>query len=62
NFNNVQFICIDTSDIESLFEGDTSFETQTIPAVYSSGFSLVTKEKSVFLFRKNEDWHSRQAD
>lgn len=62
NFNNVQFICIDTSDIESLFEGDTSFETQTIPAVYSSGFSLVTKEKSVFLFRKNEDWHFRQAD
>jgi len=61
SFNAVQFICIDTSDIESLFEGDTSFETQTIPAIYSSGFSLVTKEKSVFLFRKNEDWHSRQA-
>ncbi len=51
----VEYICIDTTDRVSLFYGDTSYISQTIPRVIKTGFSKVKESGGVFLFKLNRD-------
>ncbi|HEX3020186.1 MAG TPA: DUF2079 domain-containing protein [Chitinispirillaceae bacterium] len=52
DMRDVEYICIDTTNRESLFWNDTSYILQTIPDIISLGFNMLKNEDGVFLFKR----------
>jgi uncharacterized membrane protein len=50
----VDYVCIDTTQWQSLAPGHTGFSTRTLPLVRSAGFDSIMETGGVYLFKKRQ--------
>jgi uncharacterized membrane protein len=54
-FTKAEYICIDTTNGESLVWGHTRYAEQTLPLIRSIGFDSIMENDGVFLFKKRHE-------